>query len=829
MKLMRKVAVAVLVAVLALVLVACGNKEKYKATTYTYKTYASALSNNWNPHTWETNADSGVLGYITSPFVDLSIKDSKTGEYQWVYEMAESITNVTVDHLDDLTTYKSTVLEGYDDVAALKALSAEQKAEVFAKGGYVFEIALNRNAKWENGEVINADTYVKSMQYLLAPDMHNYRANNYLVGEAALAGAENYYYQGSIAKVENAVEGYLASARQEDGSYKTEAGLKVFFALNASLAYLNGKTLKDYNDAYGAAAFDQAKWAELYALADEEGCVQVTAETYPKFVSLISDGWEENEDYVDNYVYIEKEYAAQEWSTVGLYKVDDYTIRYVTQDFIDLNYFLTAMTDNWIVYEPYYTAGFDTTGKLKTTNYNSKLDTTMSYGPYKFESLQADKQMVFVQNENWYGYTGKDENGNLYSETNFLVDGKKVRQYQTTKVVLSVMENAAAKQAFLKGDLDDWAPEADELVDYSTSPQLYKVDETYMMRLFFNTGLEALQTMDASKGNKNSVVMSNINFRKAFSLAINRADWVSATAGYKPGYYLINYLYFYDVYDNPKSVYRQTPQAKKAVVDLYGVQYGEGKAYATLDEAYDSINGYNLTEAKALMKQACDELVAANLYTAGQEIKIRVAYKKGALENEDQKQVQLFENYLNAAVEGSGFGKVTLEAVGNLDNRYNSVATGDFAIGYGAWGGAAFYPFTMFRVYMDPSYTSIHERGCWSPETETLTLNIDGEDVTMTYQQWSNSMAGSGKYTNASFETKLNVLSALEKDYLSKYYCIPLATSTACSMLSYKMNYYTEDYNIMYGFGGLRLLSYNYTDGEWAKYVDDHKGALSYN
>ena len=110
------------------------------------------------------------------------------------------------------------------------------------------------------------------------------------------------------------------------------------------------------------------------------------------------------------------------------------------------------------------------------------------------------------------------------------------------------MTDDAAKQAFLKGEVLEWALPADEVVNYTLSDNLYKVDETYTMRFFLNTDLDALLTMDASgTGNKNSVVMSNWNFRKAFSLSIDRAEWVTATEGYKPYYSILNNLYYYDV------------------------------------------------------------------------------------------------------------------------------------------------------------------------------------------------------------------------------------------------------------------------------------------
>lgn len=290
----------------------------------------------------------------------------------------------------------------------------------------------------------------------------------------------------------------------------------------------------------------------------------------------------------------------------------------------------------------------------------------------------------------------------------------------------------------------------------------------------------------------------------------------------------MNNLYFYDVYNDPNSSYRGSDEAMQAICNVYGVEYGDGTPYKTLKEAYDSINGYNLTEAQALMKQACEELVADGLYTEGDPIHVRIGYKKGALDSADSNQVELMNKYINAAAEGSGFGTITLEAIGNINDRYGDTANGEYAIGYGAWGGAAFYPFRNFQVYCDPDQYTLHEAGCWDPKTETLTLKVNGEDVTMTWQQWSGALIGTGVYTEADFATKLSITAQMEEAWLEKYYRIPLASTTACSMLAYQLDYYTEDYNIMYDFGGLRLMKYNYTDAEWTDFVASQNGELSY-
>jgi oligopeptide transport system substrate-binding protein len=89
-------------------------------------------------------------------------------------------------------------------------------------------------------------------------------------------------------------------------------------------------------------------------------------------------------------------------------------------------------------------------------------------------------------------------------------------------------------------------------------------------------------------------------------------------------------------------------------------------------------------------------------------------------------------------------------------------------------------------------------------------------------------MIGNGAYAAAPTATKLAITAQLEEAFLKTYYRIPLCATTICSMLSFQCEYYTEDYNIMYGFGGLELLQYNYTDAEWADYVASENGVLSY-
>ena len=827
----------ILALVLALVLVvACfaGCKKPVTDPTngedakieYTYRGSTTALGDNWNPHTWETSADD-LSSYLQTPLATMSIKDSEKGIYQWVFKAATSVTDVTKDNQADLTKYKVTLPEG-------------QTVEQTEKG-YVFEIKLNPNMKWQDGTAINADTYIYSMKALLDPAMRNYRANLYYDGESAVAGGNAYYNSGAplydpmvppyedtpdysfdLDAAVKAGKAYIAM----DSYTTTLMGSSYSFAWMASNGYADAEIVKALSDAANPYGYTQVTAENLESvktlISQVMSAFGVDMSTLPEAeaTGLYMEGmWAFNDKYGDKVEYD---------ATVGCYKVDDYTIRYVTQAQIDYNYFLTSCTSNWLVHEGLYEAGKDTTGALVTTDYCTKVENTMSYGPYKMESLQAEKQMVFVQNENYYEYK-KNDDGTLSATTDYLVDGKNVESWKTTKVIIDVMTPEASKQAFLKGELTEWAPSADEVPNYTTSEQMYKVDETYTMRLFFHTNLDTLKTLDAEGGNVNSVVLSNKNFRKAMSFAIDRAELVTATAAYKPAYSMLSSLYFYNVYEDPASIYRNSEPAMQAICNLYGVEYGEGTPYADLTAAYKSINGYNVTEASELFKLACEELVAEGLYTEGADIKIQLGYSAGAMSAADHQYVALLNKYFNAAAEGTGIGSITIEAVDNLNNRYNDVANGVYAMGHGAWGGAAFYPYTMFQVYCDDEYVNpIHEKGSWDPATETLTMDVNGEEVTMTWKEWSRSMAGTGPFANEPHEVKLQILANLEENMLGMYNLIPLNTTTACSMLSYKMSYYTEIYSIMYGFGGLRLLNYNYTDAEWAEFVAENNGQIGY-
>ncbi len=756
--------------------------------TYTYDTYLTTPADTWNPLTWTSASDSSVMSYLQTPFVDYTIKDSASGEYQWAFLAATAITDVTAAHQEDLVTYGVTNTE--------------------AQSGYIYEISLNPALCWEDGTPINADSYIYSMQQMLDPKQQNYRGADYATGTRALAGALEYYHSGNTVMVDNSAEMRIGTEEDlvpgEDGNYYTAEGEAIYIILRAGVEYLGGNALEDYISAYGEEYFDMEAYEALKALEEEDGSVRLNANTLALLQALISvPSWGEDPSYFINYIFYERAYPEVDWNTVGLYKVDDYTIRYVLENPSAYYDFLTTCTSNWLVHEDLYNRC------LAVGNYCTNAQTTMSYGPYRMES-SADGTLVLVRNEKYFEYT-TGAGGKLSSVTSFLVDGKQVPQWQTDRVVIRTLSNEEAKHYFLNGELDEWTPSnADELIEYAASPRMFSVPESYTFRIAFNCGLENLQYMDAEHGAVNSVVLSNRSFRKAFSLAIDRAEFAASSAGYSPAVSLINELYFYDVYNDPASVYRKSDAAMQGICDLYDVKYGPGTDYATLQEAYESIDGYNLEEAQALMAQACMELEEAGLYTAGDPIVILAGLNNTTM-------LTLLTQYLNAAAQGSGFGTIELSRI-DANRFYEGTA----AFMISGWGGAAFNPFQVMQCYCDTDYYL--EGGSYDPSVETVTLEVGGEEYTMTWQEWAKTLGGGyGIFTDMDMMTKVEALAKLESTYLAQYYAIPLFCRTANNLLSYQVDYYTNEYNTMYGFGGLRLMRYNYTDAQWEAYVASGK------
>lgn len=765
-----------------------------KVYTYT-EAWAAGPMKTWSPHSWEQNTDSGMMEYIDTGLVS-PIYDEETDNYKWFFEAATDIKDVTADFKDK---------EKYN----VPADASEQ---------YVYEITLNPDVKWEDGTVINADSYIYSMQQLLNPEMKNYRSNSYISGGAmAIANGAGYYNNDKVGQP------LYTDALDEDGK-DTSEGKTLFFSVDQPVYFFGASSATDYYKNGYAESFKVGD-VDLYEKYKEKGYVEVTDEVKADILALAKAFEDENEEaWKEFVVYEDGTFEETPWEDVGIIKTGDYSFQYVLETPLSEFYFFSNMgSATWLVHEELYEKGKEKIENLVATNYFTDKDTTLSYGPYRLASYEKDRQIVLERNPEWHGY--KDEK----------YDG----QWQADNIRIEIISDHNTRvQMFLQGNLDYVGLQSADLERYKMSNYLLTTDETYTYRWVFSTDKEALVKREQEAGDgSNKQVLQYLDFRKALSLAINRDRYTQeGTASFKPAYFLFNYLYYYDMENDPESFYRKSDAGMKAILDLYEIEYDENSDIQAL---FDSVTGYDLDQAKELFQSVYDTAVKEKTYTDGQDIKINVmATGADSLSPDLTKQQDLINEFIDDATKGTGFeGKISVNFQFGAKDRYGDVARGSIDSIIGAWGGAAFYPFSTIRVYTEPDYMggleNIHESSGWDPTKAKLkiTYDFDGtgtpKEVEDTFQNWAKSINGEGKYANDA-EARLAIMAGLERGVLAAYQTIPLSTSTAAALYSMRLEYVTLNYNIMYGYGGLRLARFTQDDTEWKQFIAEQGGSLNY-
>ena len=486
----------------------------------------------------------------------------------------------------------------------------------------------------------------------------------------------------------------------------------------------------------------------------------------------------------------------------------------------DVKYLLT---DNWIVYRPYYEAGYSTQGSLTVTSYGTTSGQYMGYGPYKLQSYQTDSQITFTRNENWYGY--KEGATNYHPG-----------QFQTDRIVCRIISDQnTALLEFEAGNLDSVRLNANNMEQYRFSDYLLTRSASNTWSITFNSDLEALQAIEAD-GQGNRRVLSLEDFRRGISLSINRTYiGQNILAGSAAAYSFINSNYYYDMENDPDSIYRNSDQAMQAIVDLYGITYGEGGRYATLEEAYRAVSGYDVAAAKEAFQAAYDEAIRTGIYTDDSAIKITI------YNNAVSTQLTALGTYLQTciddATEGTPFeGKITVEIKAMQTGRYDAIANGEIEAIYYSFSGDYADPNGMLANFVDADVQTILECG-FDPAKEefSITCDFNGDgtivesddpttnetNVTRTYVSWQQSLNAGGTYYSADMDTKLTIMSQLEYHLLSGFRTLPLVVGTDLTLRSMKVTYATNTSNIFAMYGGVRLMTYNYTDAEWANFIRD--------
>ena len=829
MKATKLIAILLLVCMMLPALASCGGKKSSTTENpadgvsghkdpamYTYHDYTTLSPSNWNELTYKDNNDTQIMSYIGSSFFSYDYEFDANGEivpgsFTVIYNAASALTDVTAEY------------------AEAWGLPADGS-------GYAWKITLRHDLKWENGDAIKAEDFVYTMKEQLAPEFQNYRADSFYVGSTIIHNAENYVKQGQTAYgVDNSLTGKLTMAdlvKGEDGVYTQADGKEVYFAINDKLDYV-GATVYQARSYLDADAF-----AALFAIANEEANkannyrIPVTDETIALWTTLINtEKWGfEGPECLPYYLVYTAEYAETAWEDVGIFAdpADPYSIVLVLDSPLPLlkedgslaYYAAYNMSSLPLVHKATYDACKvppAEEGGLWTSTYNSSKETTMSWGPYKLSSFQTGKQYTLDRNENWYGYNMPENDDN----------------YQTDSIVCDTIEEYnTAFAKFLSGEIDGIGIQVDKAPDYKGSERAYYTPDDYVASLQLQSDAAKLKERETAGVDKE--ILADVNFRKALSLAIDRADFTKeTTTSSLAGFGLFNSMHYYDV-ENGKA-YRESDDAKAVLCAIYGVNPAD---YPSLDDAVDSITGYDLNAARALVTEAYNKALAEEKISATDVVVLTMG--SGAINEIVQKRFDYIAEAWTELMVGTPLeGRIEFEVEDFADAWADDFRAGAYDVCMGGWTGAAWDPGYFLLAYLSPSYMF---SAAWDTSSTLMTFTMKGvpveqggeTELTMSLMDWYACLNGSsGAAYNWSKnalpqEQRLQLIAALEQQVLQVYYSVPLYNNFSASMLSYKVDYITYEYNTFMGYGGIKYMTYNYDDAAWAQEVANQGGSLDY-
>ena len=672
-----------------------------------------------------------------------------------------------------------------EDITAQYAGDEKWGIPADATSGYAWKVTLNPDAKWDDGTPINADSYIYSMKNMLSPEMNNIRASDFYT-KLPIKYAENYYMSNK--------EPSKAAVASDISVYTDYGDSALYVSFTLPTAAFYGYTAADYYNE--SAPYVNEAGENLMDKYGGEDYVAVTDEVIADINFMLKDwyGLEEVSDtsYLDMAFY-DKVLEPKTFEEIGFFKTGDYELNVILYNPLTPYFFKYYSIAFGLVNEEKYEAGKTKTGDMIKTNYATSADTYRSFGPYKLVSLHADKEFRITKNENWYGWT----------------DGRHEGQYQTTDIVATVVEdNSTSELLFLQGKSDSYSLSGDSLGKYQSSDFIYYSPNPYVYLLNINNDMDSL--LSRQQPGENKTILTNLEFRKGISLSMDRAKFLAQQGYGKVMYGLISDMFIYDV--ETGTSYRDSEPAKEALKTFYGVS------------DVDDITGYDLDTARKCLENGYNQALADGLCT--ETDKFVFDYPTWSNEPNYVKEVSFMQDSIDAAAAGTPLeGRITVNMVVS-ENYYEALDSGEYDICMNAWNGMPSDPYALMENYVT-NYNSPQPYLGFSPETETLDITLDGSTVTKTYFDWYNELY-SGEYAIADSNTRNQILASMELALMQKYRDCPFWSASTAFLGGRKISYPTYDYVNEVGFGGIRFMTYNYTDAEWEKYCADNNYQLNY-
>ena len=539
------------------------------------------------------------------------------------------------------------------------------------------------------------------------------------------------------------------------------------------------------------------------------------------------------------YGYIKND-EFDDFNKVGIKDVGDNTIRLILGKSIKLLDLKFSLTSNWLVKTDLYDKLSSKSGSKWSTDYASKkVENYKAYGPYRLVKYEEGKSFVIEKNDKWYGYT----------------DGQHEGQFQMTRVKTTIVEDhSTAVGMFEKGELDDLTLDSNDMSKYGNSRRSQTVYESYTQKISFNSDRSKLTNRQSNGINK--VILANDDFRKGLSLSLNRTDFASkTTAGSKAFTGLLNDLYLTDVQIG--EMYTSTKQGVGVYDDVYGKLGGDPYSADYKEEKLSKdAQGYNLQQATYFVEKAITTEIEANRLKLNDKIEL---------------EIQVYDNSSTTTINMTNFIRdsfktVIANAVAKYNEKqtddakkasisfdlkvtknedyYNAAKSGNYDMIFSIWGGAAINPYGLMQVYCDTDFESTCEYG-FKGNQKTVNLEIDfgnGNKETRSIYEWYTKLNGDlaemdidelvssrdsvdedekeliAQY-NEQHSKRVTVLAKLEAAILKRFEAIPLVARGSTSLYSLKVKYATNKYVNLVGYGGIRFMTFNYSDKAWNEFI----------
>ena len=791
---------------------------------------------------------------------------------------------------DDLYAYNEKYA-AYIEAGVLVRVNAE---EIYATENRIYRISLKDNLKFDNGDPITADTFVESMALLLNPAAANFRADNvYKSGNLKIFGAEEYVKAGNVTLEDLTTNGSGVGQGEYTGwdnkaaNYGLSAAMldKLYFVTTTSSyvgAWAADWSGRDVDWTYGylaknyaGAAEDRDKvlipcYAEMngkklselladgagyeYTYEDEEGNEQEAKLLYKTAIDYLIKFWCTDPDEEFGFFCAQYTWPELDFSEVGFYAEDDYNLVVVLKNAMEDNFYLRyeLCTSFFLVHPDLYKSCIKMTDGVYTNDYATSVAKYVGFGPYKLTSYLADSTIVLERNQNWHGYTEAE-----------YVPGT----YQANRIVYrKVTENATRLEMFVKGELDSYGLQAEDMKDYIASPYVVYTDSESTWYLAMNpqeANLKTVQEAATPKTAGNAVVKTVLcidDFRKALSYSIDRKQFnltLSPTSGVAKA--LLSAMIVAD--PDKGTSYRSLDVAKDAILSFWGLADAWGpeveKDYETRDEAINAITGYDPAGAKELFTAAYNEAVARGYITADQvasgnwEVQIVIGQPSAA--NFYTKGFEfLSTNWTNAVKDTPFEGHLSFvfsQVLGSTTfGTYLRNGSVDILFGVG-YGGSMFDPYSMMdcftgslqydpftdktKISLDITYdfgagVKTYRASLYSWVSECLQGNKIkitevGEDGELT----KNTLEVSAGTSDPS-DRRLFILAAAEEAIMNLANIFPLQTDSSASLRCYRISYKTKDYILGMGFGGLQYNTFTMDDDAFEAYVSGQGGTINY-